>query len=67
MKVGFALIFIFTSWFFLRSSLSYYADAKPLPHSFELAGFKEGKHNLLEGNFYFYFKKPVPHSNFFRS
>jgi hypothetical protein len=64
-NVGFILIFLFVSWFLLRSTLSYYQDVKQ--HSFELAGLKEGKHNLKTGNFYFYFKDPVQASQFFKS
>ena len=55
-NVGFILIFLFVSWFLLRSTLSYYADVRQ--HSFELAGFKDDKHKLKAGNFYFYIKDP---------
>ena len=51
------------SWFLLRSTLSYYADVTQ--HSFELAGFKDDKHKLKTGNFYFYIKDPKG-ANFFR-
>jgi hypothetical protein len=63
-NVGFFLIFLFMSWFLLRSTLSYYQDVRQ--HSFELAGFRDDKHKLKTGNFYFYIKDPKG-ANFFRS
>jgi hypothetical protein len=63
-NVGFFLIFLFMSWFLLRSTLSYYQDVRQ--HSFELAGFRDDKHELKTGNFYFYIKDPKG-ANFFRS
>lgn len=59
------VLFLAAVWLMLRSRPSYYQDVKQ--HSFELAGFKEGKHNLKTGNFYFYFKDPVLASQFFKS
>ena len=64
MKAIHALIFLLIAWLLLTSRRSSYQDVQR--HSFELAGFKEDRHKLLHGNFYFYIKNPE-NKNFFTS
>ena len=65
MKAIHVLLLLLAAWLLLSARQSGYQDVKQ--HSFELAGFKDGKHQLEHGNFYFYFKDPVNPSNFFTS
>jgi len=64
MKTVHWLIILLAAWLLLTSRRSGYEDVKQ--HSFEMAGFKDGKHHLETGNFYFYIKDPKG-ANFFRS
>jgi len=64
MKTVHVLLIALAAWLLLSARRSGYQDVRK--HSFELAGFKEGRHHLLHGNFYFYIKNPAD-KNFFTS
>jgi len=64
MKAIHALLLLLAAWLLLSVRQSGYQDVNR--HSFELAGFKEGRHALEHGNFYFYIKN-ADSKNFFTS